>query len=293
MSSQNMTAAAHGTISPWLRTVCLMLGIVFFLSGLGLFLFAESVATLPEAARGANLWPWLIGPLLIRFVAAGFLAWTVAAFLLSRRFDAPTLLACTSFMIIVVFFLLLHMIVNRSAINWSKPLAPLWTVTMAMIFLSGIVVAWRLRSRTALTSPPLPPTPAAIAWIEVFISILTGMVGGVMFFLPGLGLTYWPWDLVHLINVQFLGALFLSVSVGVYWVWRQPSWYGYDILFATAGTFAAVALVASFIHWNLFAAHPITSWVFVAIYVLGAVLGYYPYFRYARRPENRPASPAT
>ncbi len=63
--------------------------------------------------------------------------------------------------------------------------------------------------------------------------------------------------------------------------WLQPSWYGYSIFYPTAGTFAAVALLASFLHWNLFLARPITSWIFVGLYVLGAFLGFYPYFPFA------------
>ena len=54
-------------------------------------------------------------------------------------------------------------------------------------------------------------------------------------------------------NVQLLGAVFLVVAISALWVWRRPSWYGYDLLFAVAATFATVALVASFMHWNLFA----------------------------------------
>jgi hypothetical protein len=45
-------------------------------------------------------------------------------------------------------------------------------------------------------------------------------------------------------------------------------------------------------HWNAFAIRPITSWVFVAIYILGALMGFYPYFRYAlgRHPAPEVAS---
>jgi hypothetical protein len=53
------------------------------------------------------------------------------------------------------------------------------------------------------------------------------------------------------------------------------------LLYSGAGTFATVALIASLLHWNLFANRPITSVIFVVVYILGAALGFYPYLRYA------------
>ena len=50
--------------------------------------------------------------------------------------------------------------------------------------------------------------------------------------------------------------------------------------------FVGSALIASLLHWNLFADHPITSIIFVAVYILGAVLGFYPYLRYALKIGN-------
>jgi len=53
-------------------------------------------------------------------------------------------------------------------------------------------------------------------------------------------------------------------------------WYGYDVLYAAAGTFATVALVATFLHWDLFGIRPRTSVAFVALYVTGAVMASTP-----------------
>ena len=93
-----------------------------------------------------------------------------------------------------------------------------------------------------------------------------------------------------LILTYIMGAIFIGVGLLAFLSWRQGSWYGYDVLYAAAGTFAAVALVASFIHWNLFAIRPLTSYIFVVLYLLGAVLGFYPYLRYAlgRRQDSAP-----
>jgi hypothetical protein len=98
----------------------------------------------------------------------------------------------------------------------------------------------------------------------------------------------WPWDLGSRSNVQFFGALFAAVGASAWSAWRPRSWYGYDVLYAAAGTFATVALVATFLHWDLFGIRPRTSVAFVALYVTGAVMGFYPYVGYVLgRGEER------
>ena len=59
-----------GATSPVWRTVFVLRGLTYFLGAIVLFVFAESIATLPAAVRADNPWPWAIGPLALRFVAA-------------------------------------------------------------------------------------------------------------------------------------------------------------------------------------------------------------------------------
>jgi hypothetical protein len=268
---------------PLVRLISFIVMLMFLFIGLYLFIFAELVATLPTATRGNQLWPWPIGPLAVQFIAAVFIAWAVSALLLALRPDGPTLVANTTVLTIGSAFLLLHSIINWSFLDWSKPLAAIWLVFLIVIFVVNLIVTLVVRRRTALSSPPLPPTPRIALYVDLFIAILTGIVGIAMLFFPQFSIQYWPWDLGNTTNVQLLGALFTGVSLGVLWVWKQPSWYGYDTLYATAGTFALVALVASFTRWDLFAAHPVTKILFVIVYAVGGVLGFYPYFRYALR----------
>lgn len=278
------------TASP--RAAFLAAGLALGLGGAALFVFAESVATLP-AARSGNAWPWPIGPLALRFVAAGLLAAAVMCLLTSLRPDAPTLAAFGTLAAIPSSLFLLHAAVNVGRVDWSRPLASVWLALLAIAFVGGTALAFLARRRAVLTSPPLPPTPVAAQRVNRFISVLTALVGSVLFLLPDLGRSLWPWDLGNSVNVQLLGGLFLAVAASALWVWRQPSWYGYDLQYAAAGTFAAVALVASFMHWGLFVAKPITSLLFVATYLLGAFLGFYPFYRYALGSIRRPAVTVT
>jgi hypothetical protein len=184
--------------------------------------------------------------------------------------------------------MVLHGLANLGDIEWSKPLGPIWFGAFAALVAISVPLTLALRRRAVLTAPPLPFTPLVAKRIALLIFILTGVVGAAMFFFPQFGRAQWPWDLANRINVQLLGGVFLAISLSSLWSWLHPSWYGYDVFYPAAGLFATVALIASFMHWELFAIHEWTRWAFVAIYILGAVMGFYPFFRHAhqlRSPE--------
>ncbi|MEO7910564.1 MAG: hypothetical protein ABIV47_13020 [Roseiflexaceae bacterium] len=253
------------------------------LVGAGMFFFPYSLATLPAPVAIERPWPWPIGPLAVRFVGSALIAIALSAGLIVLRPDLPSILAYATLMMITGGWLLLHILLNRDRIDWARPLAFVWVLSVAAIWLLGTVAVLRLRPGTPYSVPPLPTTPPLASRIALVIALLTGVVGITMFFFPAVGRARWPWDLGDQVNVQLLGGLFLSISTISFWSWRQPSWYGYDLLFPGAGTFATVALIAALLHWNLFAAHPVTSPIFVVVYMLGALLGFYPYIRYSLR----------
>jgi hypothetical protein len=273
--------------SPFWRLVFLLLGLVYLVAAVGLFVFAESIATLPVAVRGDNPWPWAIGPLALRFIAALAFTATATALLTAWRPDGPTVRAAFVLTLVISVLFVVHLLLHVGDLNWAKPLAWVWAGVVSLALLSSAVAL--LGTPKTLPDPAvqLPPTPRFAQGVNAFIFFLTGLVGGTMLLLPQVGLERWPWDLSNAVNVQLLGAIFVTVAISAGWVWLRPSWYGYDLQYASAGVFAVVALVASFMHWTLFAAHPVGSIFFVITYVLGAFLGFYPFFRYVFRPENR------
>ena len=267
------------------RAAFVLIAVGALLVGAAMFLFPYSLATLPAPAAADRPWPWPIGPLAVRVVGSALIAIALSAGLIALRPDRPSILAYATLMMITGGWLLLHILLNLGRIDWARPLAFVWTLAVAAIGLLGTAVVLRLWPRTPHSVPPLPPTPPLSSRIALVIAMLTGAVGVTMFFFPAVGRARWPWDLGDQVNVQLLGGLFLSISTISFWSWRQPSWYGYDLLFPGAGTFATVALIAALLHWSLFAAHPITSPIFVVVYSIGALLGFYPYIRYSLRKD--------
>jgi hypothetical protein len=264
--------------------------LVALVMGAALFFFPQSLAKLPAPANANNPWPWPIGPLALRFLGAAGIALALSAGLITLRPDRPSMLAFFTHLTITGTWLLIHTAVSGGRIDWSRPLAYVWVGGIVLVWLLSLGLARWLWLHTPRSVPPLPPSPSAAGLVAPFISLLTGLVGAVMFFLPDVGRERWPWDLGDNINVQLLGALFLAISTVSFWSWRRPSWYGFDLLYPGAGTFATVALIASFMHWNLFASRPITSVIFVLVYILGAVLGFYPYLRYSLKIAKAPLS---
>jgi len=265
------------------RSAFSIIAVGALLVGAAMFFFPYSLATLPAPAAADHPWPWPIGPLAVRFVGSALSAIALSASLIALRPDRPSILAYAILMMITGGWLLLHIMLNMGRIDWSRPLAFVWALSVVSIGLLGAAVVMRLWPHTPYSVPPLPPTPPLASWIALGISLLTGAVGVTMFFFPAFGRTRWPWDLGDQVNVQLLGGLFLSISTISFWSWRQPSWYGYDLLYPGAGTFATVALIAALLHWSLLANHPLASPIFVVVYILGAVLGFYPYIRYSLR----------
>lgn len=277
--------------SPVWRTLFLLLAVAYFVIAVILFVFAESIATLPAALRADNPWPWPIGPLALRFIAAlGFTAATTGL-LTAWRADGPTVRAGVTLHLVIISSFLVHLVLHLGDLNWTKPLAFVWTAGVVLSFVLSIVAVLAAYRAPVDHAVRLPPTPRFAQAVNVGIFFLTGLVGGTMVLLPGVGLERWPWDLNNAVNVQLLGAIFVTVAIAAGWVWRQSSWYGYDVHYASAAVFAVVGLIASFMHWSLFAAHPVGSILFVITYALGAFLGFYPFFRYALSPENRPRLP--
>ncbi len=263
-----------------LANAFLVVAALLILIGLALFVFANSVATLPANLRSGNIWPWAIGPLALRFVASFFVAAGFTFYLVSRRPDYPTLTAFSSIATGFTIMLLLHLLLNLGSLDWSKPLAYAWLIALLVGFVCSLLLLLRSRPKAVLTVPPLPPTPSTARFVAYFILVLTVIVGGVMFLFPDFGRERWPWDLSNPTNVQLLGAIFLSAAISSTLTVSQPSWYGYDLFYPSAGIFIILALLATFMHWSLFD-KPLTSWVFVAIYAVSGILAFYTYFRYA------------
>lgn len=269
-----------------LKTAFLAFAAIFLVIGLLLFIFADSVATLPANTRAGNAWPWPIGPLALRFVASLLISGAPVGYLVSRRPDRTTVAIFFTITSLISGMLLLHFFSNAGAMDWSKPLTTVWLAVLLLGFFASLLLTARARRKAVFTVPPLPTTPASARNIAIFISILTCAVGATMFFFPAFSRERWPWDLLNTTNVQLLGSVFIAVGLSALLTWLQPSWYGFDVFYPAAGTFASVALVACFIHWNLFADHPITSWVFVIVYIVGAIEGFYPFFRYPVRQAD-------
>src|SRR5215210_2792790 len=176
-----------GPISSRMSRAFLVIAALMLLIGLFVFVFADSIATLPANIRANNPWPWPIGPLALRFVASLVLSAALACYLVSRRADHPTLTAFAVVATITSGMLLLHSLVNFANMNWGKPLSIIWLIALIAALVGSIILLIKTRQKGVVAASALPPTPPLARHIALFIFLLTGIVGLTMFLLPTLG----------------------------------------------------------------------------------------------------------
>ena len=100
---------------------------------------------------------------------------------------------------------------------------------------------------------------------------------------PELAQRFWPWNLAP-INVRLIGSIFVATAVLTLWALRQRTWEEVRPSVVAGGTFATLALIASFVHFNLFDPSRLVTWLFVALYVVVAAGAWVATLLLARRP---------
>jgi hypothetical protein len=178
------------------RQIFALIGLGALLVGVSMFFFPYSLATLPAAP--SRPWPWPIGPQAVRFFASALIAIALSTGLVALRPDRPSILAYATLMLTTGTWLILYCVANLEQIDWSKPLAFVWVIAVAAVWLVALTVVGWLWRREARSAPPLPPTPRIAAQVALLIGILTGAVGVTMFFFPASGASAGPgtWEIV-------------------------------------------------------------------------------------------------
>jgi hypothetical protein len=105
-----------------------------------------------------------------------------------------------------------------------------------------------------------------LLWLDF---ALVAPVGLLMYLAPEVAQYYWPWAMPP-INVRLIGSIFVATAALTLWALRQHSWEEVGPRVAAGGTFATLALIASFLHFNLFDPGRLVTWLFVALYAIVA-----------------------
>lgn len=251
----------------WLHTI------VAGLAG-AIFYFAPGVA--------GGLWPWMLPPLAARFVGSLLIGGAICSALTALD---RTNRAVGGIMFIAIGdgLIALTGILGLSEFSLDSRLL-IWLLifvgTALILGVGAVLVGARTQHTEALT-----PTSRPLRTYFALHCAIVAIVGLTMYVLPVQAQPLWPW-MMSPINVRLIGGFFVGAALYSAWCFRQPNW---EMLFPTVAfyaVFATAALIASFIHFNLFNPARIVTWVFVALYVFVGAGAWWFLWDYGRRTRH-------
>jgi hypothetical protein len=193
--------------------------------------------------------PWAVPALHARFIGSMYLSGMVlmglslfARNLVEVRTAVPMAAIWTGMLLLVS---LLHL----DEFDYGRPPVWFWFGAYVAYPLWGAWLAYTHR-------PPAPPksSPAVPDWVRLYLiaqGAICTVLAALLFFAPAWMATVWPWRISPLLTQIYSGP-FLSYGIGSLLLARQRYWIDLRIALASMFVFAALVLVASYIHLGVF-----------------------------------------
>lgn len=233
------------------RTVLILHMLIAGIAGLFFYL---------APASAAALWPWTLPPLAARFVGSLLIGGAVCTALTAlSKANAPV--AGITFIGIGDGLIALTGALYAIENGLTGPM-----VIWLLVFVGAALVLILLSlSQQPPENANLTPTSRLIRPYFTLHMIVVAVVGTVMYVLPAQAQPIWPW-MMSLVNVRLIGGFFVGAAFYSFWCRRQAAWETLQPTVAFYAFFATLALIASFIHFNLFNPTRLITWIFVALY---------------------------
>jgi hypothetical protein len=244
--------------SNMLRSILWLHTLIAGAAGVALYLFP---------AQTGPVWPWPLPALAARFVGSMLIAGAVYSGLTAA---AKTALPADGALLMAM---ILYGLVGLTGVMSIGELGAttrllLWIALFgALALLFGALLAARLGA--PLDRSSAQPQSRLLRRLLMLDLLLVAPVGLLMYLAPEVAQRFWPWNLVP-INVRLIGSIFVATAALTLWSLRQRTWDDVGPSVAAGGTFATIALIASFLHFNLFDPNRVVTWLFVALYVIVA-----------------------
>jgi hypothetical protein len=259
-----------------LRTILWLHTLIAGAAGAALYL-------IPAAAGG--LWPWPLPALAARFVGALLIAGAVYSGVAAAARDELPLVGAFLMALVLYGLIALTGVLALGALGGANDLLAWIALFGALALGFGGLLATRVDApRDRSRARPQSGFLRGLLWLDF---ALVAPVGLLMYLVPEVAQRFWPWNLPP-INVRLIGSIFVATAALTLWSLRQRTWEEVGPSVAAGGTFATLALVASFLHFNLFAPDRLVTWLFVAVYAIvaaGAWLAVLQHTRARRAPS--------
>ena len=241
-----------------LRTILWLHTLVAGIAGATLYLFP---------AVAGSLWPWPLPALAARFIGSLLISAAINTGLAAAARDQLPAVGALLMGLVLYGLIALTGVLALGAIDTSNSLLA-WIALFGVLALSfGGLLATRVdapRDRTSVQ--PQSSFLRGLLWLDF---ALVAPVGLLMYLAPEIAQRFWPWNLPP-INVRLIGSIFVATAVLTLWALRQRTWEEVRPSVVAGGTFATLALIASFLHFNLFDPGRLITWLFVALYAVVA-----------------------
>jgi hypothetical protein len=222
---------------------------------------------LAPAAAGAT-WPWPLPPLAARFVGSLLLAAALDSGMAAAARDEQPFAGVLLMGSVLYGLIALAGVLAVPVVGSTSGLLVAIALFGAVALASAALFALRMGVPQAGTT--LRSQTRFLRGLLTLDLLLVAPVGLAMYVAPEVARRFWPWDLPPL-NVRLIGSIFVATMIVSFWALRQQSWEQVRPSVAAGGAFATLALIASFLHFDLFdPARPVT-WLFIALYTIVAL----------------------
>jgi hypothetical protein len=222
---------------------------------------------LAPAAAGAA-WPWPLPPLAARFVGSLLIAAALNTALAAAARDEQPFAGALLMGTVLYGLIALSGVLAVPTIGADGGLLA-WIALfgVAALSMAALLAARMGQAQQGLRSRVQSRPLRGLLALDM---LLVAPVGLAMYLAPEAARRFWPWDMPPL-NVRLLGSIFVATMVVSFWALRQRSWEQVRPSVAAGGAFATLALIASFLHFNLFDPARIVTWLFVALYAIVSI----------------------
>src|SRR3954462_1486835 len=131
---------------------------------------------------------------------------------------------------------------------------------------------------------PDNPLITRLLWVLTAVeAVVVALAGGVLFFLPDLARTLWPWALTPF-NSAALGAVYLGALVAIVALVVVGRWAPARLVVPAVGAFTGVVLVISLLYYDRFDFTRWGTWLWFVLYLILPLNAAYHWWRDRRRP---------
>jgi hypothetical protein len=266
-------------LTPGMRRLLIIAGVLVFLAGVQLFVFTERTATyfawtieppLTAAFLGASYW----ASVALEWRAAGETAWARARIAAPAVFVFTVLTLAATLLHLDRFHLGNSFAPSTRAVTWA------WIAVYAFVP-PAMVVLMLVQGRATGADPPR--RAPLVAWVRAVLGALAALllvVGAALFLAPERVAGVWPWALTPLTGRAIAAWL---VGIGIAAVhglvendFRRVAPAALAFLLLGLLQFVALARYPSDIRWGA------SAWIYVAVLALCTMVGGYGLLR-ARR----------